>query len=397
MKSTFRFWALAIWAMGLLVTGCDRKDSAQGDKGNVIQPGGINAESEQWGYLALKIVKVNEKQKALDAAPWFTDGGDWTFLECEAEKDSTVRVLVGTATHGSPKGEIPMSWGEAVITVADAGAGARFIETLAKAFHQTPPPAHGQKPSLQVKMQTAVLGTGLVHDPRGGFKDGRNGTWVATKWFLQDEAAEAEVFFNFSTKEMRAEFSEKDEEYREDLIQQLVVGLRDGPLPERTLENDTSLTKIGPSASGWSKVANSNETCQFSHNSGSLLITTTEPKSQLLVAPLSQPANRTFLAEFGGSVFVQEHVAAAQGLTLLVTEMMPQATKTISSLDPQRLWLVAPAGKREIIPPAGVTNWFAAKGCLSPDGRYVALGCWETKPDQKRARVIHLTDLQTGK
>jgi hypothetical protein len=117
----------------------------------------------------------------------------------------------------------------------------------------------------------------------------------------------------------------------------------------------------------------------------------------LLVAPSAQPAKRTLLAEFGGSIFVQEHVNTTQGSRCLVTEMLPQATQTISSSDPQRLWLVGSGDKREITPPTGVTNGFAAKGCLSPDGRFVALGCWETQPGQKRARVIHLTDLQTGK
>lgn len=363
----------------------------------MIQPGGINEESDQWGYMALRILKVHEKQKALDAAPWFAPGGDWTFLECATEKDPSVRVLIGNAIHSSPKGDVPISWGEAMIAVSDATAGAHFVDVLAKAFHQTPPPSHGQEPTLQVKMQTAVLGTGLVRDPHGGFKDGRNGSWVATKWFLQDDMAEAEVFFNFSTKEQRAEFSEKDEEYREDLIQQLVVGLRDGPLPERTMENDPSLTTNGPSVSGWIKVANSNETCQFSRDSRSLFITTTEPKSQLLIAPTSQPANRTLLAEFQGSIFVQEHVVTAEGLMFLVNERLPQEAKTISTTDQQRLWLVATGTKREIIPPAGVTNWFAAKGCLSPDGRFVALGCWEAQPGQKRARVVHVTDLRTGK
>jgi hypothetical protein len=231
MKRAFISGVAIISIGALCLTGCNRRDAAKSEDGNVIQPGGINEESEQWGYLALRILKVHEKQKALDAAPWFTGGGDWTFLECEAEEDSNVRVLIGTAMRGSPEGETPISWGEAVIAVADASMGARFVEALAKAFHQTTPPPHGQKPSLRVKMQTAVLGTGLVRDPHGGFKDGRNGSWVATKWFLQDETAEAEVFFNFSTKENRAEFSEKDAEYREDLVQQLVVGLRDGPRP----------------------------------------------------------------------------------------------------------------------------------------------------------------------
>ena len=87
-------------------------------------------------YLGLRIVAVHEQQKALDVAPWFADGGNWNFLECEAEKDSNVRVLIGNTIRASAKTDVPPSWGEARIAVADAAAGGRFVETFAKAFHQ---------------------------------------------------------------------------------------------------------------------------------------------------------------------------------------------------------------------------------------------------------------------
>jgi hypothetical protein len=197
---------------------------------------------------------------------------------------------------------------------------------------------------------------------------------------------------------MRAEFSEKDEEYREDLIQQLVVGLRDGPLPERTFENDPSLTKAGPTATGWIKVANSNETCHFSQDSHSLLITTSEQRwnTHLFAAPSTDPSNRKELAEFEGTGHVQQHVITPEGMTVLVTEFLPKDSNTISSSDAHRLWLVDAKGKREVIAPPGVTNWFAAKSCVSPDARFVALGSWETQSDKQRARVIYLLDVRTG-
>ncbi|MDB6053108.1 MAG: hypothetical protein JWN25_631 [Verrucomicrobiales bacterium] len=398
MKISFILGIGIILVVGFWLMSCDRKNPTK-QEGTLIQPGGIAEESEQWGYLSMRIVAVHEKQKALDAAPWFEDGGNWTFLECETEKDSKVRVLIGNSIQASAKTDLPTSWGEARIAVADAAAGGRFVETFAKAFHQPPPASYGQKPGLMIKMHTAALGTGLVRDPHGGFKEGRNGSWVATKWFLQDETAEAEVFFNFSTKEKRAEFSEKDEGYREDLIQQLVLGLRDGPLPERTLENDPSLTTSGPTVTGWNKFASSNEICQFSHDGHTLLITTSEPEhnSQLSGAPIVEPANRKLLAEFEGSIFVQAHLTSATGMVFVVSERVPKKTKTFSTSDTQRLWFVDPAGKKEISMPAGATNWFVLKDCISPDARFVGVGCWEMQTDKKRARVIYLTDVESGK
>ena len=242
MKSAFTYLTATISAIILFLTGCDRQNSAKKEEGSRIQPGGINEESEQWGYLALKIAKVHENQKALDASPWFAAGGDWTFLECEAEKEPTAHILIGTRMRSAPKGDVPISWGEAMIARTE---------------------------------------------------------------------------------------------------------------PERN--------------------------------------------SQLFVTSTAEPTKRTLLTEFEGSVLVQEHVPAAQGTTMLVTEMLHQKAKTISSLDPQRLWLVDGMGKHELSGPPGVTNWFASKRCLSPDARFVTLGSWETRLNQKRARVIHLADLQTGK
>jgi WD40 repeat protein len=344
----------------------------------------------------LQIEAVHESQKALDQSPWYAEGGDWTFLECAAVKYPSVHVLIGTRVRGAPKKDDPTRWGEAVLVVADASAGARFVESFAQAFHQTAPPMRaGQAPSLRIEMQTAVLEAAAIRDPRGGFSEGPGGTWVGTKWFLQDEMAETEVYFNYSTAEKRAEFTEKDVDYREDLVQQLAVDLRDGPLPERTMENDPSLTTVGPIVSGWFNVASSNETCQFTHDSRNLIITVggAWQNSGLMLASTAEPGKRTQFAEFSGSILVVDHLCAAKGTTLVVSEHFHPKKETISSLDPQKLWLVDARGKREVAVPANVTNWFVMKGCLSPDGRYLGVGSWETP----RARVVHLFDVQTGK
>src|SRR6185369_4131920 len=200
MKGTLRRSTLALAAIALL-NGCGRREQTggSGDRkgdGTHIQPGAIAEESEQWGYLALRIIKVHQKQKPLDRSPWHADGGDWIFLECGLAKEPSIAILVGTKIRSSEKGDLPSSWGEARLAVSDASAGARFIEAFAKAFHLQSTPSHGNKPAGLLKMNTAVLGNNLVRDPAGGFKDGRWGTWAATKWFLQDETAEAEVFFN---------------------------------------------------------------------------------------------------------------------------------------------------------------------------------------------------------
>ena len=68
--------------------------------------------------------------------------------------------------------------------------------------------------------------------------------------------------------------------------------------------------------------------------------------------------------------------------------------RAFSTSDPQKLWLVTAQGKREIVIPRNVTNWVDVKGCVSPDGGFVALHVWQTHPNNKRSRSIHLGNLR---
>jgi len=74
----------------VLLNGSRREETGgsadQKGDGTHIQPGAIAEDSEQWGYLALKIERVHEKQKPLDQSPWHAYGSDWAFLECALAK-----------------------------------------------------------------------------------------------------------------------------------------------------------------------------------------------------------------------------------------------------------------------------------------------------------------------
>jgi hypothetical protein len=346
----------------------------------------------------LKILKVHEQQKALDQMPWHEPGGDWTFLECAAEKDASIQVVIGSRVRSATKANVPITWGEGFLAMSSPSGGAAFVKAFAKAFHQPLPPRQGQKPPGFLKSGTAVLGSNLVRDPKGGFGAGRKGTWTATKWFLQSDTAEAEVYFNYSAATRQAEFCEKDEEYREELIEQLVVGLRDGPLPERTPENDPTLTLVGPRVLGWTQVAGTNETAQFTPRADSLVITTTAngQGTKLFLAAIARPQEHQPLGSFQGYLQVHEFVYRASGLALFVGETIPRPGQLLSSRDPQRLWLVDSQGKHEILPPAGLTNWFAGKGGASLDGRFLALHSMRAQDKQPSRRIVHVGDVQKG-
>ena len=108
-----------------------KADGAGSDQLTRTELGVVPEESENRGYLGLKILKEHEQQKALDHAPWHEPGGDWTFLECAAEKDAAIQVVIGSRARGSTKADIPISWGEAFLAVSDPSVGAAFVEAFA--------------------------------------------------------------------------------------------------------------------------------------------------------------------------------------------------------------------------------------------------------------------------
>lgn len=401
MKSFSAVASLILLPLLVVIAGCGRSPSQSSSgksdlAGGRIQPGGTSEESDDSGYLALKIVKVHEARQPLEQAPWHGPGGDWTFLECEPVKAPGLQVVIGGKTQREPGGEFSFGWGRGMLTVGNASDGARFVELFAKAFHQELPASHGDKPSGVVKVNTAVLGSNLVRDRSGGFTTGR-GKWTATKWFFEDENGEAEVFFNYNLSEKRAEFSEKDEDYREPLVDHLVIALRDGPRPERTPENDPSLTLVGPRVTGWTRVTERNAYCHFTPDSRSIVITENgaDTGSKLLLLSASQAGERRLMAQFDGTAAVHEFVGDTEKLTLLVIETIRRNPKVISSGDPQRLWLVDENQKIEVPVRAGLTNWYVGRRCVSPQRAFLALHGWVTQPNKKRWRVIHVCEVTT--
>jgi hypothetical protein len=206
-----------------------------------------------------------------------------------------------------------------------------------------------------------------------------------------------EVYFNFNLAEKRAEFSEKDPDYREDLVQALVVGLRDGPLPERTPENDPTLTLVGPTVVNWVRIANTNETCHFAPKSGVIAITASEElkHSKIFLSSVEKPSERKLLAEFDGFAAVRQFLTANEQTSLLVAETFHKDPLSFSGSDPQKFWIVDAQGKHPISFPAQATNWFAVDHAISPDGNFLAMHAWQTQ-NKKRIRTIQLGNLKDG-
>jgi hypothetical protein len=65
----------------------------------------------------------------------------------------------------------------------------------------------------ELAFDAAVLGLHQTRDPSGSFGDNPPGDWIATKIFLPKDGDDGEVFFNFNPVLGKGEFSLKDPDY----------------------------------------------------------------------------------------------------------------------------------------------------------------------------------------
>ena len=391
-------------SLSLLAAGCGKNESVnkpnsdglQG-RGILVQPGTpAPGESESSGYLGLKILKVYENQKPLEQSPWHTDGGEWLFMDCVAGTTPNAPCVIGVKSRDHARPDVSLIWGEAMLAVNNDQDGADFVAVFARAFHQPSPPSRKGKPPRFIKLHTSVGGVNLARAPEGGFRG--HGNWTATKWFLQDEDTDAEVFFNYDPKGGKAEFAEKDEDYRAEMIAYLATALRDGPLPERTPENDPNLTLDGPRVTDWKRIAAPDASCKFSPDSRSLAVSEFEDNghSRIYLLNLTQPSERKLLAEFETISEAHGFVVGAQP-TLLVTESLPGKKGESSPANyKQRLWLINAIGKQELTISPAITNWYVNKQCISPDGRFIVVHSWRESSKPERTRVLHVCDISSG-
>jgi hypothetical protein len=125
----------------------------------------------------------------------------------------------------------PFAFGKARLIPGERGQGEKFVAAVAK--------------WLKVKLPAGRAGT-LEPFPLSFVRLGDDDQWQANKLFFEVGSQYAEVYLNVATDGSVAKLSEKDEEYRKDLVALLARALRDGSPPRRTPENDATLASAQP-------------------------------------------------------------------------------------------------------------------------------------------------------
>jgi hypothetical protein len=164
-------------------------------------------------HLGFKIVKVYDGQMPTETQPGHADGGQWQFFDA-ITSDGAPFTFGWHAV--AAKGDLPIAFGDGELATP---ARPRFVASLARAFGQSVPKAAGaSRAAKPMKVRLVVLGQDVAAQPGGGY--GGQGTAVATKlFFVGDDSADAEVFFNFNLAARTGEFSEKDADYDKDVVE----------------------------------------------------------------------------------------------------------------------------------------------------------------------------------
>jgi hypothetical protein len=233
------------WIVLALVVGC-KSESKRFEKvpeppgsGASIEPvfqNGSQVAAPDMPQLALAIDRIYRDQQPSKTPPYHVAGGTWTYFDAHAVDAPAAKLAIGMPLL---KGGSEPSFAKAMLVPTTTDAGTALVAAFAKHFAVPVPPR--QPGTLSpTEVAVAVLGVDL-ENTGGGFSEG-GGTWTATKLFLSsDDVDSAEVFFNFSLADKRAELSEKDADYDKDLARVLAVDVRDGKPAPRTPDTDPTL------------------------------------------------------------------------------------------------------------------------------------------------------------
>lgn len=121
-------------------------------------------------------------------------------------------------TMARPSGQIPVAFTKGkFIAVANSDASSLLL-ALQKTLGAKTIPSNAQRVA-ELPFRAVILGQHVSHSPNGGFAVQPPGNWTTVKLFLGDGAAE--VFLNFNPVLGKGEFSIKDPEYGDKVLEEL--------------------------------------------------------------------------------------------------------------------------------------------------------------------------------
>jgi hypothetical protein len=162
--------------------------------------------------MPLALTSVSPDQQRRDKPPWHVAGGTWTYVQ-------TAELVFGFTAESAKMPDLPAyERGKAVLILRDRASAVAFVAAVGR-YLRTPLPAMPHEPR-PLEMNAGVFGRNLVHNDDGTFTPGRGGTWTCMKLTIEHQKPDvyAELYFNFDPVTQRAELSEKEPEFRPDVM-----------------------------------------------------------------------------------------------------------------------------------------------------------------------------------
>ena len=356
-------------------------------------PPGFTIGGSQTARLSFRISNIRPNQQLSDASPFYSNGGRWTVFDCSLLNDASARFTLAVESPVAAPGGRLISFANAEILPGNRVAGGRVIQAVAEALHQPAPAELSVQPLQPYKIPTAVLGEHLG-GPSQGFRRA-GGSWVATKWFIQNYGLDAEVYFNYDLSTGFAEMSEKDLDYDSDVLSGLATALRDGPRPLRTPASDPDFTDAGPTVADLQLIPDSLKSFAIFPRAGKLLVLMRQ--GEVRGVQLDDSRERFALPKLQGAATAALCVDP-DGNVFVVGERQTNGPASINANDLQVLWWMDRlAGQKHMITgPWGDHGWIDEdENSISPDQQYLLVHSQSgTVLDQKREQVLYLADLK---
>ena len=198
MSTSLRY-AVLLSTVLLWVVGCQRKSEPSG---RAVEPD----TPEDW-TVPFEITQVSSP-KGVE---------QWLATYSASGKIAKFRIEFQETKPAGDK-DFSFSFGKGKL-LSEAGSDpSAFLQTLKKALEAKNLPAHVQR-AKELPFEFALLGVHQSRSPDGGFSDKPPGDWRAMKIFFGDD--EAEVFLNANPVIGKAEFSMKDADYGDRVLEEL--------------------------------------------------------------------------------------------------------------------------------------------------------------------------------
>jgi hypothetical protein len=123
-------------------------------------------------------------------------------------------------SYGPMSGTLPIARGEGKFLAVQGSEGSALLEDLLKTLDAKHYPIHSRRVA-ELAFDAVVLGEHQDRSSSGGFADGQAGDWIVIKLFLPKGGDDGEVFLNLNPTLGKGEFSIKDSDYGDFLLEQL--------------------------------------------------------------------------------------------------------------------------------------------------------------------------------